>query len=169
MGPIARVSELSDSPCFWMALKLELQITLLDETVKIFYSDTFSIHGKNNFPLHKETGDLDIALPDDADDQLYLEALEGGLDRVVSSAAAQLVIYLAGADPFKKDRFGRMSLTKEGLERRDHLVFQHCYAAGLPVAVTMAGGYARQVLDTADIHFQTILTALEFQRRYRSV
>ena len=130
---------------------------------------TFSIHGKNNFPLHKEAGDLDIALPDDADDRLYLEALEGGLDRAVNAAAAQLVIYLAGADPFKKDRFGRMSLTKEGLERRDHLVFQHCYAAGLPVAVTMAGGYARQVTDTADIHFQTILTALEFQRRYRSV
>ena len=60
-----------------------------------------------------------------------------------------------------------MSLTKEGLERRDRLVFQHCYDAGLPVAVTMAGGYARRVPDTADIHFQTVLMALEFQQRYR--
>jgi acetoin utilization deacetylase AcuC-like enzyme len=59
-----------------------------------------------------------------------------------------------------------MSLTKEGLKRRDRLVFQHCYAAGLPVAVTMAGGYARQVTDTVDIHFQTILTALEFELCY---
>ena len=122
---------------------------------------TFSIHGKNNFPLHKESGDLDIALPDGAGDRLYLEALERGLDRAVSAAAAQLVIYLAGADPFQKDRFGRMSLTKEGLERRDRLVFQHCHAAGLPVAVTMAGGYAREVQDTVDIHFQTLLAALE--------
>lgn len=127
---------------------------------------TFSIHGKNNFPLHKEKGDLDIALPDGADDRRYLEALEGGLVRAVKSADAQLVIYLAGADPFKKDRFGRMSLTREGLARRDRMVFQHCYDAGLPVAVTMAGGYARLVPDTADIHFQTILTALEFQQRF---
>ena len=128
---------------------------------------TFSIHGKNNFPLHKESGDLDIALPDGAGDRLYLEALERGLDRAVSAAAAQLVIYLAGADPFQKDRFGRMSLTQEGLERRDRLVFQHCRAAGLPVAVTMAGGYAREVQDTVDIHFQTLLAALEFERCFQ--
>jgi acetoin utilization deacetylase AcuC-like enzyme len=128
---------------------------------------TFSIHGKNNFPLHKENGDLDIALPDDADDRLYLEALEDGLDRALNFAAAQLVIYLAGADPFKKDRFGRMSLTKKGLARRDQLVFQHCHDAGLPVAVTMAGGYARAVPDTVDIHYQTILAALKFEQGCR--
>ena len=127
---------------------------------------TFSIHGKNNFPYRKEKGDLDIALEDGADDRLYLEALEDGLLRVVQPAAAQLVIYLAGADPFKNDRFGRLSLTKAGLAKRDRLVFQHCYDAGLPVAVTMAGGYARRVSDTVDIHFQTLLTALEFQQRY---
>ena len=128
---------------------------------------TFSIHGKNNFPFHKEKGDLDIALEDDAEDRLYLEALEGGLSKALKSAAAQLVIYLAGADPFKDDRFGRLSLTKEGLAKRDRLVFQHCHDAGLPVAVTMAGGYARRVPDTVDIHFQTILTALEFERCYQ--
>jgi acetoin utilization deacetylase AcuC-like enzyme len=127
---------------------------------------TFSIHGKNNFPYRKEKSDLDIALEDGADDRLYLEALEGGLLRAVQSAAAQLVIYLAGADPFKTDRFGRLSLTKAGLAQRDRLVFQHCHDAGLPVAVTMAGGYARLVTDTVDIHFQTVLTAREFQKHY---
>ena len=124
---------------------------------------TFSIHGKNNFPYHKETSDLDIELNDDTDDAAYLEALVQGIIRSLENFSADLVIYLAGADPYKDDRFGRLALTKEGLAQKDKLVFQHLYKAKLPVAVTTAGGYARQVQDTVEINFQTILSALEFK------
>jgi len=124
---------------------------------------TFSIHGKNNFPYQKEKSDLDIALENDADDVVYLKALANGLKVSLNAAGADLVIYLAGADPYKDDRFGRLALTKEGLAKRDRIVFQSCQEAGLPTAVTMAGGYARNVQDTVDIHFQTILSALEHQ------
>ena len=124
---------------------------------------TFSIHGKNNFPHHKEISDLDVELADGTEDAEYLKALENGLDASMQNFKADLVIYLAGADPYEDDRFGRLALTKKGLAERDRLVFQNCLAAGLPTAVTMAGGYAPNVQDTVDIHFQTVLSALEFK------
>ena len=129
---------------------------------------TFSIHGKNNFPFHKETSDLDIALNDGCGDDEYLAALDTGLSNSFKGIEADLVIYLAGSDPYEDDRYGRMSLTRAGLAARDHQVFQRAYDAGLPVAVTMAGGYSRQVADTVDINYQTILTALEFERSLRT-
>jgi len=122
---------------------------------------TFSIHGKNNFPYHKETSDMDIALEDGTDDDAYLKALEKGLDKAIQRFSAGLVIYLAGADPYKKDRFGRLALTKAGLAQRDRLVLTRIIKAGLPVTVTMAGGYAPEIQDTVDIHFGTIETVLE--------
>jgi acetoin utilization deacetylase AcuC-like enzyme len=133
-----------------------------DGTAAIFADDptvtTFSIHAASNYPFHKQKSDLDIELPDGADDATYLEALEGGL-RQVLAAQADLVIYLAGADPYMDDRLGRLALTKAGLVRRDRTVLSCCRDAGLPVAVTMAGGYARRVEDTVDIHFQTVKAA----------
>lgn len=117
---------------------------------------TFSIHGARNFPLRKEVSDLDVALADGTGDEAYLAALEVGLRQSLERARADLAIYLAGADPFVEDRFGRLALSKEGLARRDRIVFEQCRAAGLPVAVTMAGGYARRVEDVVDIHFQTV-------------
>jgi acetoin utilization deacetylase AcuC-like enzyme len=133
---------------------------ILKDDTTIF---TFSIHGKNNFPYRKEASDLDIELEDKTDDAAYLKALEKGLDESIPKSDADLVIYLAGADPFLDDRFGRLSLTKDGLAQRDALVFKHCRRAGLPVAVTLAGGYAPQVQDTVDINYQTILTALKYK------
>ena len=129
---------------------------------------TFSIHGKNNFPFHKENSDLDIALNDGCGDEEYLAALDAGLSKSIKQIEADLVIYLAGSDPYEDDRYGRMSLTKAGLAARDRLVFQHLIDAGLPVAVTMAGGYSRQVADTVDINFQTVMTALEFEQSFRA-
>ena len=129
---------------------------------------TFSIHGKNNFPYHKETSSLDIELADGTDDAGYLKALEKGLAASMQNFKADLVIYLAGADPYKDDRFGRLALTKEGLAQRDHLVLQNIYKAGLPAAVTMAGGYARNVQDTVDLHFQTVLSAVDFKKCFDS-
>lgn len=120
---------------------------------------TFSVHGAKNFPFHKATSSLDLPLPDGADDAMYLEAVEEGTRRALACAGADLAIYLAGADPFEGDRLGRMKVTKAGLAERDRLVFALCREAGVPVAVTMAGGYAADVEDIVDIHLQTLRAA----------
>jgi len=137
-----------------------------DGTAAIFRDDptvfTFSVHGANNFPFAKEPGDLDVELPDGAGDREYLEALERGLREALERARPQLAIYLAGADPYYDDRFGRLALTKQGLLERDRLVLERCRRAGVPVAVTMAGGYARDIDDTVEIHCHTVETAAWF-------
>ena len=133
-------------------------------TAAIFAGDdsvfTFSIHGAKNFPFHKETSDLDLALPDESGDEDFLEALELGAKQAIARSHADLAIYIAGADPFSGDRLGRLALSKAGLAQRDQLVFDLCQQAGLPVAVVMGGGYARQIEDTVDIHFETIRRAV---------
>jgi acetoin utilization deacetylase AcuC-like enzyme len=134
---------------------------ILKDDATIF---TFSIHGKNNFPYQKEKSDLDVELADGTDDAAYLAALDKGIIRSLENFSAGLVIYLAGADPYQEDRFGRLAFTKKGLAQRDRLVLRHCFEAGLPAAVTMAGGYARNLKDIVDINFQTIVAALEFKK-----
>jgi acetoin utilization deacetylase AcuC-like enzyme len=134
-----------------------------DGTAVIFAADesvtTFSIHAARNYPFHKQRSDLDIELPDGADDTTYLAALEAGLRRIIPAARPDLAIYLAGADPFQGDRLGRMSLSKDGLLSRDRLVLEHLRSAGIPVAITLAGGYGRCIEDTVDIHLQTVRAA----------
>ncbi len=125
---------------------------------------TFSVHGEKNFPFHKEKSDLDIELPDGTTDSVYLAAVEQGTRAAIALAGADLAIYLAGADPYVNDRLGRMSVSFEGLAERDRIVFELCREADLPVAVTMAGGYAREVSDIVTIHAQTIRTAKEALR-----
>lgn len=122
---------------------------------------TFSIHGAKNFPFHKEKSDLDIELPDGTGDEDYLRALESGLMAALNHANADLAIYLAGADPFEDDRLGRLKLTKQGLAARDCMVLEACRERGIPVAIAMAGGYARRLEDTVAIHATTVLTAAE--------
>ncbi len=135
-------------------------------TAAIFAQDpsvfTFSIHGAKNFPFHKEPSDLDIALPDGCGDDQYLDSLRQGLEQSLARAGAGLAIYLAGADPFEGDRLGRLALSKPGLVERDSLVFSLCGEAGIPVAVTMSGGYADCVYDSVDIHYQTIKIAAKY-------
>jgi len=137
-----------------------------DGTASIFADDptvfTFSIHGAKNYPPRKMTSDLDVELDDGADDATYLSALDRGLRVALDRAGAEIAIYLAGADPFFYDRLGRLKLTKAGLSDRDRLVLTLCREAGLPVAVTMAGGYAEEVEDTVDIHYETVRLAAEF-------
>ncbi|MGD1985511.1 MAG: histone deacetylase [Desulfobacterales bacterium] len=169
----------NDSVIAVRALQIETPITRVlivdcdvhqgDGTAALLQNDpttfTFSIHGKNNFPYHKEKSDLDIALDDGAADRVYLDALEKGLQAALKQARADAVIYLAGADPYSEDRFGRLAVSKGGLGQRDRMVFHHCRKVGLPVAVTMAGGYAPNIKDTVDIHFQTVCIAAEFQNK----
>jgi acetoin utilization deacetylase AcuC-like enzyme len=139
-----------------------------DGTAAILQGDssifTFSIHGAKNFPFHKAQSDIDIELPDNTDDETYLAYLEEGASRAIAYANADLAIYIAGADPFVGDTLGRMALTMDGLARRDRLIFALCGAAGLPVAVTMGGGYAKDVDDIATIHAQTVAIAKEYRR-----
>jgi acetoin utilization deacetylase AcuC-like enzyme len=137
---------------------------ILCEDPRVF---TLSIHGEKNYPFYKEESDLDVPLPDGAGDGVFLAALVEALERVLDLEEWDLALFLAGADPFEGDKLGRLSVTKSGLTERDRVVLEGCRERGLPVAVTMAGGYARQVEDTVDIHFQTIKRASNVLRAER--
>ena len=132
-------------------------------TAAIFGDDervfTFSMHGRHNFPFRKEASDLDVAFEDGAGDEDYLPALEHHLAHVLSYHAPDFVFYLSGADPFQGDRLGRLGLTIAGLRRRDEIVFASCMARGLPVAVSMSGGYAEDIDAIVEIHGNTIAAA----------
>lgn len=125
---------------------------------------TYSIHAARNYPLRKVSGDLDVALEDGTGDAAYLAALTESLDRAIREARADLVVYLAGADPFEHDRLGRLKLTKSGLIERDRLVFERCRSLGMPIAVAMAGGYAQDIEDTIEIQANTVRLASLFAR-----
>jgi acetoin utilization deacetylase AcuC-like enzyme len=137
-----------------------------DGTAAIFADDprvfTFSIHGASNFPFRKTVGDLDIALPDGVGDAQYLQALRSGLSQALEASKPTFAIYLAGADPYHADSFGRLALSKTGLTWRDKLVLSECRKLGLPLAIVMSGGYAPNIDDIVDIHLETIRQATEY-------
>lgn len=120
---------------------------------------TCSLHGARNFPFTKARSDLDVELADGTGDEAYLAALDRALDRVFDGFRPDLVIYLAGADPYAGDRLGRLALSRPGLAARDARVFAACRAAGCAVAVAMAGGYAHAIEETVEIHCATVRTA----------
>lgn len=123
---------------------------------------TLSIHGEKNFPFRKESSDLDIGLADGVDDEHYLYALERGLIELEQLFDADLIIYLAGADPHEGDRLGRLKLTLEGLRQRDEMIFSWAALRHLPIAITMAGGYGVDISNTVSVHAQTIQTAIRY-------
>ena len=127
---------------------------------------TLSIHGENNFPFKKEQSDLDWGLVDGCSDETYLSSLQHCLEQLDSRFKADCLIYLAGADPHEGDRLGRLKVSKDGMRLRDEKVFQYALSKKLPVAMSMAGGYGKDIESTIDIHFQTIKTALQFQKQY---
>ena len=129
---------------------------------------TFSIHGEKNFPFKKSQSTLDVGLKDGTKDAEYLDALDGALEYISARFTPDLVIYLAGADPFYQDRLGRLALTKQGLLQRDQMVFSTFLQSGIPVAVTMSGGYARDVADIIDIHFCTLQVGFEIWREVQA-
>ncbi|HRD35060.1 MAG TPA: histone deacetylase [Rhodocyclaceae bacterium] len=126
---------------------------------------TLSLHGARNFPFRKTRSDLDIELDDATGDADYLAALETGLAVVFDRFAPDLVIYLAGADPYRDDRFGRLGLSFDGLAERDRRVLARCIDSRIPVALAMAGGYARNVADTVRIHATTVTIAAHLSNR----
>jgi acetoin utilization deacetylase AcuC-like enzyme len=148
------------------ALVIDLDVHQGNGTAAIFSGDpsvyTFSVHGLKNFPFHKETGSLDIALPDGSEDPVYLAAVRSGLIQSVRQARPDLAFYIAGADPFIGDRLGRMAVSMAGLAERDRLVFSALQQAGLPGVLVMGGGYGRVIAETVAIHLQTLHMAATF-------
>jgi acetoin utilization deacetylase AcuC-like enzyme len=136
-------------------------------TAAIFRDDdqvfTLSLHGANNYPFRKEVSSLDVELEDGTGDEPYLARLTQSLSVVLKTHAPEVVFYLAGADPYEGDRLGRLKLTVDGLRRRDRYVLSTCRTAGLPVVVTMSGGYAPNVDDIVTIHANTIRACIEVQ------
>ncbi|MDQ3800234.1 MAG: histone deacetylase [Acidobacteriota bacterium] len=128
-------------------------------TAFIFQNDaevfTFSMHGAKNYPLHKEQSTLDLELPDGTGDAEFLAILHEALPRIFLHNP-DLVFYLGGADPFEKDKLGRLKLTKEGLRRRDEMVLEFAREREVPIVTTMSGGYALDINDTVEIHSNTI-------------
>lgn len=116
---------------------------------------TFSMHGAKNYPLHKEISNLDIELPDKTGDAEYIETLEQALPRVLMHNP-DIIFYLGGADPFEKDKLGRLALTMEGLMKRDETVLRFAKENHTPIVTVMSGGYALDINDTVEIHANTI-------------
>lgn len=148
------------------AIVIDLDVHQGNGTASILADDstgfTFSIHGAKNFPFRKVPSDWDVPLPDGTGDTPYLAALQESLVPALNRALPDLAIYLAGADPFERDRLGRFKLTQSGLADRDTLVFQTLRERKIPVVVAMAGGYAADVEEIVAIHFQTIKLAQQF-------
>lgn len=142
---------------------VDLDVHQGNGTASIFASDprvfTFSMHQERNYPHPKPPSDLDVGLPDGMGDEAYLETLDGSLRTVLDRHEPEVVIYLAGADPFMEDQLGGLFLTKDGLEARDRMVFERCAEVGAGVAVVLAGGYARREADTVEIHRRTVEAA----------
>lgn len=140
-------------------LIVDLDVHQGDGTAFIFRDSpevfTFSMHGAKNYPLFKQTSSLDIELPDKTGDDEYLETLEQALERV-RMHDPDVIFYLAGADPYRDDKLGRLGLSIEGLKRRDEMVLSFARAAGVPIVTTMSGGYASEIEDTVEIHCNTI-------------
>ena len=134
-------------------------------TAAIFAGDesvfTISIHQENNYPPHKPPSNIDLNMWDRADDVEYLGELIPVVQKSLDDFRPDIVFYVGGADPFCEDQLGGLSLTKRGLSERDRKVFEEVRRRGIPVATTLAGGYARRVEDTVRIHVNTILAARE--------
>ncbi len=142
---------------------VDLDVHQGNGTHAIFAGDsrvyTFSMHGRRNYPFHKVAGTLDVELDDGIGDDEYLGLLADALPRVLAESSPDLVVYLAGADPHEGDRLGRLALTLDGLARRDHMVLRAAREVGIPVAITIAGGYGRDIDTTVEAHCRTVRVA----------
>lgn len=142
---------------------LDLDVHQGNGTAEIFAADpsvfTVSVHGARNFPLRKHPGDLDIGLEDGADDSTYLAAVDAALDGALGGAGADLLLYIAGADPYAGDRLGRLAVSRAGLLERDRRVLAAARSVGLPVGIVCGGGYCADIGAIVEIHAGTMLLA----------
>ncbi|MBL8343778.1 MAG: histone deacetylase [Rubrivivax sp.] len=155
-------------PAGLRVLVIDLDVHQGNGTAAIFRDDpsvfTLSMHAARNFPMRKEAGDLDVELPDGCGDEPYLNALDDALSQAVARTAAHpagLAFYLAGADPHEDDRLGRLKLSAAGLAERDRRVFAFLARSGTPVAVSMAGGYGRNLATTVALQCRTVALSLK--------
>jgi acetoin utilization deacetylase AcuC-like enzyme len=148
------------------ALVVDLDVHQGNGTHAVFAGDesvfTFSMHGDRNYPFRKVPGTLDVDLHDRMNDDEYLRLLMSAIPSVLAASRADLVVYLAGADPHENDRLGRLSLTFDGLARRDSFVLEQCREVGLPVVVTIAGGYGKSIDETVQVHVNTARIAARY-------
>ena len=155
---------LTDRQVIRRAAVIDLDVHHGNGTAAIFANEpdvfTFSMHQENNYPARKPPSDLDIGLRDGTGDDEYLSAVEHHVPKILDSHRPDLVFYLAGADPYEHDQLGGLGLTLSGLRRRDRLVFDALTSAGVPGAVTLAGGYAVNQDDTVEIHCGTVREAV---------
>ncbi len=149
---------------------IDLDVHQGDGTAHIFANDnsvfTLSLHGAKNFPVHKKISDCDIELPDGCQDKDYLQALEQGLTSLEKRFCPDLIFYLAGADPHEDDRLGRLSVSDAGMQSRDRRVFEWAFQRQVPLVMTMAGGYGRDIESTLRVQFTTYRVALEYWQRW---
>jgi len=163
------IRRLQKDGCIERAMTVDCDVHQGNGTAAIFGGDhsvfTMSIHQENNYPYPKPPSSLDINLADGVEDEEYLRELTKGLDQALAEFTPDLIFYVAGADPYRDDQLGGLKLSLDGLEKRDRLVFEKARAKSIPVAVTLAGGYARRIEDTIQIHSNTIRLAKEFARQ----
>ncbi|HEV2500210.1 MAG TPA: histone deacetylase [Terriglobia bacterium] len=148
------------------AMTVDCDVHQGNGTAFIFRDDptvfTFSIHQERNYPAFKPPGDLDVNLADGVGDEEYLAALDEGLDASLGRFAPDIIFYIAGADPYREDQLGGLNLSFDGLMSRDRMVFEKARRKNIPVTVTLAGGYARHVEDTVQIHANTARVAKNY-------
>ncbi|MFC1520833.1 histone deacetylase [Elusimicrobiota bacterium] len=147
------------------AAVIDLDLHQGNGTAYIFRNDpdvfTFSMHQQNNYPAIKPRSDLDIGLEDGTEDEQYLEILEKALKQVLNKHKPQMIVYQAGSDPYKEDVLGGLNLSMEGLKKRDEIVFFEAQKRHIPCAVTLGGGYSKNLADGIKIHINTISAALK--------
>ena len=141
------------------ALVVDLDVHQGNGTAKIFEGDdrvfTWSVHGERNYPTRKENSDLDTALPDKAEDTLYLKTVSEILPRLIDEVQPDIIFYLSGVDILESDKLGRLSVSIAGCKERDRIVLETCKKNNIPVAISMGGGYSPRIADIVDAHANT--------------
>jgi acetoin utilization deacetylase AcuC-like enzyme len=164
----AAIKKLQTEKLIKKAMVIDCDLHQGNGTADIFKNDrnvfTFSIHQLNNYPFIKPKSSLDINLPDGTGDDQYLTQLTSHLPEVMKNFKPEIIIYIAGADPYQYDQLGGLNLTLQGLKKRDESIFEISEKYKIPVCVVLGGGYALNIKDTALIHYNTFETGLRFYR-----
>lgn len=156
---------LLDNHLIQKALIVDLDVHQGNGTAEIFRNHpdvfTLSFHGAKNYPLHKEESDLDIPLPDNTDDEAYLQKLEEILPKLIKEFQPDIIFFQAGVDVLETDKLGRLALTREGCKKRDAFVLEQAYQQHIPISISMGGGYSKKIIDIVEAHANTFRLARE--------